>query len=167
MSLIAIKMFSQLHLTSCVLLRLIQLRQERYSCCKTHSHYSVWWYLSVFITSFLWSGFIWTVLYMWRFVLHSQGTQTVTICGFFSVTQKESRIWFNNIFVPSAHLLSVENSGGRTEISNKFCIEFLVLTVFHIYLIYRIILMTVREGSFRLWKKKYYCKKSQRKCEGC
>lgn len=58
----------------------------------------------------------------------------------------------NNIFVPSARLLSVENSGGKTEISNKFCMELLVLTVFHVYLIYRISLMTIREGSFRLCK---------------
>ena len=39
--------------------------------------------------------------------------------GFFCVTQKESHFWLNNVFVQSTRLLSVENSGGRTEISNK------------------------------------------------
>lgn len=38
---------------------------------------------------------------------------------FFFVTQKESNFWLNNVFAQSTHLLSVEDSRGRTETSNK------------------------------------------------
>lgn len=52
-------------------------------------------------------------------IAYPRGIDSYNFFFFFLVTQKESNFWLNSVFVQSSHLLSVENSGGRTEISSK------------------------------------------------
>lgn len=68
--------------------------------------------------------------------------------------------------MPGSHKLEIQE--GELKFLTSFLIEILVLTVFQVYLIYRrlIILMTLREVSLCLEKKKDYWKKVQRRWEG-
>lgn len=50
-------------------------------------------------------------------VFNIQGAETWIICLFSLLHWK--KVWLNNAFVQSTHLVPVKNSGGRTEVSNK------------------------------------------------
>lgn len=118
-----------------------------------------------------WSGLLLAVLNV-RFVLCILRAQIALSCFFSCYLKKESHLGLKSGLVWSTHLMpgshKLEIQEGELKFLTSFLIEILVLTVFQVYLIYRrlIILMTLREVSLCLEKKKDYWKKVQRRWEG-
>lgn len=104
--------------------------------------------------------------------VHPESTDCTELF-FFLLLKKGKSSWLEEwtcIEHPSharkSHKLEIQE--GELKFLTSFLIEILVLTVFQVYLIYRrlIILMTLREVSLCLEKKKDYWKKVQRRWEG-